>query len=271
MPLSHLEGREYHAELSITEQGIRAFVDATTDNHRRWVHNAPPSFAAAVLFSVAPRFLFDEAVGDYSNMLIHADQQFTFHSPFEVGMDMEIVGRVERVRMRSEVGWVTFSASVTAAGEKVLDSSSVFLMSATAPPSANDPRPEPGPHARKKVERPGGLVLKKSASRADLVRYAAASSDFNPLHWDHQSAVTAGLPGVVVHGLLTAAWATQVIPPGPNGVMPVKSVRYRFSQPVLPDVQLVVAGAVPEDGTMQVTVTPEGTKNPAVTGTFELE
>jgi len=271
MPLSHLEGREYEAELSITEQAIRNFVNATSDDGRRWVHHAPPSFAAAALFAVAPEFLFDEAVGAYSTMLIHADQLFEFHSPFEVGMELDITARVERVRMRSDVAWVTFAAAVAAGGESVVDSSSVFLMSATSPPAVSDPRPEPGPHARRRVDRPGGLIIRKSASRSDLVRYAAASRDFNPLHWDHDSAVTAGLPGVVVHGLLTAAWATQVIPPGPNAVMPVKSVRYRFSQPVLPNDQLVIAGSVPEDGKMQVTVTTEGAKNPAVTGSFELE
>ncbi|NIP92489.1 MAG: hypothetical protein GWO24_03050, partial [Akkermansiaceae bacterium] len=51
--------------------------------------------------------------------------------------------------------------------------------------------------------------LLKSASRADLVRYAGITRDFNPIHWDHEAAVEAGLPGVIVHGLLMASWVTQ--------------------------------------------------------------
>lgn len=271
MPLSHLEGREYHASLSVTEAAVRAFVETTTDDGRRWVHHAPPSFAAAALFAVAPDFLFDEAVGAYSSMLIHADQTFEFHSPIEVGMDLEVAAHVDRVRMRGDVGWVTFLASASAAGTKVLDSSSLFLMSATAPPATSSPRPEPGPNARRAVDTPGGLTLRKSASRADLIRYAAVTGDFNPLHWDHQSAVAAGFPGVVVHGLLAAAWATQVVPPRTNTVMPVKSVRHRFAHPVLPDTQLTVTGGVPEDGRMTVTITSEDADDPAVTATIELE
>lgn len=270
MPLTHLEGQTYQADLAVTDDRVGAFVDATTDNDRRWVHHAPPSFAAVALFAVAPEFLFAPAVGDYSKMLMHADQTFAYHQPFEVGMDLDILGSVERVRMRGDVGWVTFATTVSSGGDLVVESTSLFLMSASDPPAGNEPRPEPEPHARKLVQRPQGPSVKKSASRADLIRYAAASNDFNPLHWDHETAVAAGLPGVVAHGLLTAAWATQVTPPGPNAVMPITSVRFRFPQPVLPDTQLHVVGETPEDGTMTVHVTAEGANEPSVTAIVEL-
>lgn len=271
MSLNHMEGREYQAALPVTDAGVGAFVAATSDDGQRWRHHAPPSYAAVALFAVAPAFLFDHAVGAYSAMLIHADQTFTFHSPFEIGMDLEITATVDRVRMRGDVGWVTFTAAVTSPVGPVVDSSSVFLMSASAPPASHEPRSEPPPDARRVVEPPGGLTIKKSVSRADLVRYAAASGDFNPLHWDHDSAVAAGLPGVVAHGLLTAAWATQVVPIGRNAVMPVRSVRFRFPQPVLPNVQMLVSGTFPEEGKMQVTVAEESDGEPAVTAAIELE
>ncbi|MGY4099455.1 fused (3R)-hydroxyacyl-ACP dehydratase subunits HadA/HadB [Nocardia sp. R16R-3T] len=40
-------------------------------------------------------------------------------------------------------------------------------------------------------------------SRGDLVNYAGVSGDSNPIHFSEHVAVTAGLPGVVSHGLLT--------------------------------------------------------------------
>mgnify|MGYP003351882993 CR=1 FL=1 len=54
--------------------------------------------------------------------------------------------------------------------------------------------------------------------RADLVRYAGASGDFNPIHWDERTATGVGLPDVIAHGMLTmgramdvvAAWAHEV-------------------------------------------------------------
>ena len=37
--------------------------------------------------------------------------------------------------------------------------------------------------------------------RADLVRYAGASGDFNPIHWSDRVATSVGLPGVIAHGI----------------------------------------------------------------------
>jgi hypothetical protein len=37
-------------------------------------------------------------------------------------------------------------------------------------------------------------------TRAGLVRYAGASGDFNPIHWNQRVAREVGLPDVVAHG-----------------------------------------------------------------------
>ena len=39
--------------------------------------------------------------------------------------------------------------------------------------------------------------------RATLIRYAGASGDFNPIHWNQETAVGVGLPDVIAHGMLT--------------------------------------------------------------------
>jgi acyl dehydratase len=41
--------------------------------------------------------------------------------------------------------------------------------------------------------------------RADLVRYAGASGDFNRIHWDEPFAKSVGLPDVIAHGMYTMA------------------------------------------------------------------
>src|SRR2546427_11197577 len=43
-------------------------------------------------------------------------------------------------------------------------------------------------------------------TRMDLVRYAGASGDFNPIHTDEEFARAAGNPSVFGHGMLTAAF-----------------------------------------------------------------
>ncbi|NUR95797.1 MAG: MaoC family dehydratase [Kribbellaceae bacterium] len=47
--------------------------------------------------------------------------------------------------------------------------------------------------------------------REDLVRYAGASGDFNPIHWSDRMAAALGLPGVIAHGMLTMASAARVV------------------------------------------------------------
>ena len=48
-------------------------------------------------------------------------------------------------------------------------------------------------------------------TRADLVRYAGASGDFNPIHWNDRVATAVGLPGVIAHGMFTMALAARAV------------------------------------------------------------
>lgn len=48
-------------------------------------------------------------------------------------------------------------------------------------------------------------------TRADLVAYAGASGDHNPIHWSPSFAERVGLPGVIAHGMLTMGAAVQLV------------------------------------------------------------
>ena len=48
-------------------------------------------------------------------------------------------------------------------------------------------------------------------TRADLVRYAGASGDFNPIHWSDRFATSVGLPGVIAHGMFTMALVGRAV------------------------------------------------------------
>ena len=48
-------------------------------------------------------------------------------------------------------------------------------------------------------------------TRETLVRYAGASTDFNPLHYSDRAASELGLPGVIAHGMLTMGTALRVV------------------------------------------------------------
>ncbi len=59
----------------------------------------------------------------------------------------------------------------------------------------------------------GQVVAQRSVTvtRADLVRYAGASGDRNPIHWSATAATAAGLPDVVAHGMLTMASGAALV------------------------------------------------------------
>ena len=106
--------------------------------------------------------------------------------------------------------------------------------------------------------------------RQDLVRYAGASGDLNPIHWNDRFAAEVGLPGVIAHGMLTMGAAVNLVCDWAGDPGAVAEYGVRFTRPVpVPDpgaATLEIAGAVGgidlEAGTVRVdlTVTTSGTR-----------
>jgi len=103
-------------------------------------------------------------------------------------------------------------------------------------------------------------------TRADLVAYAEASGDHNPIHQDEEVARGVGLPGVIAHGMYTMALAARAVSDWfPDAE--VVSLGCKFTSPVVVPaeggVAIEVAGEAAEaDGltTVKLTVTCDGQK-----------
>lgn len=239
----------------VDEDRIAAFVATTGDDARRWTRVAPPGYAAVLLFAVAGGFLWDPRIADHVRTLIHVDQQFTYPGAVHARDAVVVTGRVDRVRERAGTFFVTFGAEGTVGGRVVMSSRSTFLMSdqAAAAPGGDEGEPAAGERSpNEEIQlRPftgvGDLEsVAKSASRSDLVKYAAASADFNPLHWDHDAARAAGLDGVVVHGLLMHAWLAQYAASLTSNEAPVATIKTRFRNALRPAAAAAVSGTVRE-------------------------
>lgn len=97
-------------------------------------------------------------------------------------------------------------------------------------------------------------------TRADLVRYAGASGDFNIIHWNERTALSVGLPGVIAHGMLTMGHAIRVVTQWIEDPTKVVDYQVRFTRPVVvPDddrgVDVVFTGkvsAVNDDGSIVI-------------------
>lgn len=90
-------------------------------------------------------------------------------------------------------------------------------------------------------------------TRTDIVRYAGASGDFNPLHHDDEVAKAAGFPSVFSIGMFQAAllgtFATDWL-----GADNVRRFAVRFKDQVWPGDVLTCSGVVTE-----IRESPEGT------------
>jgi acyl dehydratase len=108
-----------------------------------------------------------------------------------------------------------------------------------------------------------------SVSREQLVRYAGASDDYNPIHYDDAAARSYGLPGVIVHGMLNMGVISRLVLEAlPAGSMLVK-YSARFRQMVQPGERLAVKVQVRQwsapTAVLDVQLSREGDR-PAVAG-----
>jgi len=81
--------------------------------------------------------------------------------------------------------------------------------------------------------------------REDFVKYAGASGDFNPIHYNEQFATDAGYPSVFGQGMLTAALVANAVTEW-LGLAGLKRFQTRFTGQVWPGNTVTVTGEVTE-------------------------
>jgi acyl dehydratase len=280
-----IEGKRYGPyPLRVCAEKVADFVTATSDDADRWIEFAPPGWAAAALFVVAPVLLTDPDLGDAGTSVIHGEQRFEWACPLPIEADLTVTGFVPKVRERGGVFFTTFEFEANDQAGLVVKGTSIFLMSGSSSPGpAGDAVNSPSPSARGTNDDlpgsqsivgggpgalppsivgggtgalpssslgggPGALPLfpslRRSAARSDLVRYAGATRDWNPIHWDHDSAVAAGLPTTVVHGLLQAAWLLSAASVLSEQAAPIADARFRFRSPMVAGAEGFITGDV---------------------------
>src|SRR5882724_2257224 len=88
-------------------------------------------------------------------------------------------------------------------------------------------------------------AINHELTRTDLVMYAGASGDFNPMHTDEVAAKAAGLPSVFGHGMFSAGLLATAIT-NYVGVGNLKSYCVRFTKQTWPGEVLTTSVTVRE-------------------------
>ena len=94
--------------------------------------------------------------------------------------------------------------------------------------------------------RPGDALpeVAETIERMDLVRYAGASGDFNPIHWNDEVARAVGLPGVIAHGMYSMGIAARMVAGWAGDPAAIKRLKVRFSAMIEPGQTLTAKGEV---------------------------
>src|SRR2546425_13277547 len=98
--------------------------------------------------------------------------------------------------------------------------------------------------------------LTKHVTVEQIRQYAEASGDRNPIHLDETFARSAGLPGVIAHGMLTMAFANQMVTDWLGDRSLLKRLQGRFAGMVVPGDDVTCSGTVAskDDATRRILI-----------------
>lgn len=112
-------------------------------------------------------------------------------------------------------------------------------------------------------------LVKEPITRTQLVRYAGASGDFNPIHHDEPFAQAAGYKSVIAHGMLSMGFLGQYVAAWAGSPARVRALSVRFKAITWPGDVVTCKGevtAVRSEGGRRLVDLKVWTETSAVTG-----
>lgn len=232
------------APYRVSQEKIQEFIVATgAALPRDGQPVVPPTFPIVLSLPATRNMLSDPTLGlDYSRV-VHGRQRFRHTRGVQAGDELTVTVHIEQIQSGGVHQIVaTRSEIATTAGEPVCRAYSTLVERGTRPRAAKRSA-EP----RQRWTVPGQQLPAREfkVTRQDLVRYAGASGDFNPIHFSDHAATRAGLPGVIGHGMLTMALTARAVTEWIGDLAGVLDHETQFMLPLL----------VPDDGGATLTVT----------------
>jgi acyl dehydratase len=236
-----LVGKSYpETTFEVTQKQIEEYARATNDDNRGYVGSnalASPVFVVVPAFSSFMAAATDPDLGADMLRLVHGSEEHVLHKPVRVGDVLTVSPVLESVYNKDTGETFTVLATETdAGGDLVAEVRGTMFIRGTGD------RRRAAAAVAGGGEAPGETVYEETTKvDADQTfRYAKASGDNNPIHLDPDTARAAGLPGIILHGMCTMAFATKAAVNGLAGGDPsrIARVAVQFSRTVLPGQEL---------------------------------
>ncbi len=209
----------------------RAYAEATDDPHPAYRGTlVPPMFHVRPFIGLMMQCATDPELGIDLLRLVHGEHVMDFLRPLHEGDVLHPRGALEAVEEKRSGRLYTFALWGEVAGQRVLEGRTTYFV------RSPEPRPRPARRSAPSDEPPPSWSIEQAVTQDQAERYAAASGDHNPIHLDPEVARRAGLPGVILHGLCTLAFAQRDLiarycPDDPGRLV---SLGARFAAPVFP-------------------------------------
>ena len=207
----------------------KAYAAATDDAEAAYDGAAPPMFHVRPFIRLMLEMAADPELAIDMLRLVHGEHAVRFHRLLLDGEQLEVKGTLEAVAVKPSGRIFTFGLEGTVDTDTVVSGTTSYFIRAANPPPRGPRKPAP-------ELPPVTWSLPQHVTDDQALRYAAASGDDNPIHTDPATAKAAGLPGCILHGLCTMAFAQRDLVAHYAAGEPqrLKELAVRFAKPVFP-------------------------------------
>lgn len=222
----------------VTRDAAWAYARATNDLNPVYESGtlAPPMFAVVLEMPVLLAALkVPEVLGDPARFLrlVHGEHVMQFFEALRPGETYETSAEVTGKTQKASGEIIDLTLRTEQGGRPIVTSvASLFIRNPPGAQGGGGEKPAVTAESKHTVVLQGD----EHVAMDQPLRYADASGDHNPIHKDATIAQKAGLPGIILHGLCTMAFAQKHLVNGLAGGQPerLKALRVRFARPVLP-------------------------------------
>jgi acyl dehydratase len=229
------EDREFKVQASRTT----AYAAATNDTNPKHTAGelAPPLFAVVPVWEAIGPVVARVTPSEALMRVVHGAQDIVFHRPIVPGDVLRSRAAPVGIGVRSSgTTLVVKTESRDAAGELVNEQYYTLFFRGVGNGQGGG-RMAPEHKLTAEIKTPPPVAEATYPIDADQTfRYADASGDRMPIHLDDALARAVGLPGIIVHGLCTMAFAGRAVVEEVAGgdSARLRRLAMRFSRPLLP-------------------------------------
>lgn len=256
MPLDpSLVGHETQPETDVIgAEAVRQFADAIADSSVIYREMGAAGAAGYTTIPAPPTFVtrfrvsFAEAGLDTEHsQVLHGEQEYVYERPVGVGETLQVRHRIASIRQSRGMALMTIEQLCdTPAGERAIMGKATVIVRDIAPSETAASAPAASKPMKVREGEPLP-TLTKTVTQAQIDAYADVSGDHNPIHINPEVARSVGLNGTIAHGMLSMAFAGQVLTDwlaASPGHGRLGRLRVRFQAMVRPGDTLICKGVL---------------------------